>query len=166
MKKTTVAQALSVLLFFSSSSVFSQTTRGTAAAAGVGVDNTTPFGSTWLPLPSPNPAGIAAPTEDRIEIPQTDTSSSQSDNKVELKIKNSTITVVAPGQSGSTNLLQSGSGNTADITINGPKNTVFFTQLGNSVLTMTITNNTAGAVGNTVVFNEFGGSSSDNATVD
>ena len=165
MKKTTVAQALSVFLFFSSSSVFSQTTRGTAAAAGVGVDNTTPFGSAWLTLPTPNPAGIAAPTADRIEMPQIDTSSSQSNNKVELKIKNSTVTVIAPGESGSTNLLQSGSGNTADISIDGPKNTVFFTQLGNSILTMTITN-TTGTVGNTVVFNEFGGLAGDNATID
>jgi hypothetical protein len=165
MNKTTVAQALSVFLFFSSSSVFSQTTRGTAATAGVGVDNTAPFGSAWLTLPTPNPAGIAAPTADRIEMPQIDTSSSQSNNKVELKIKNSTITVIAPGESGSTNLLQSGSGNTADITIDGPKNTVFFTQLGNSILTMTITN-TTGTVGNTVVFNEFGGLAGDNATID
>ena len=166
MKKTTFAQVLTVLLFFSSSSVFSQTTRSTAATAGVGVDNTAPFGSAWLTLPTPNPAGIAAPTADRIELPQVDTATTQSNNKVELKIKNSDITVVAPGESGSTNLLQSGSGNTADISIYGPMNTVFFTQLGNSVLTMTITNNTSGAVGNTVVFNEFGGISGDNATVD
>ena len=107
---------------------------------------------------------------DRIVLPQVDDAAtptkSANKNKVELKIKNSTITVIAPGESGSTNLLQSGSGNTADITIDGPKNTVFFTQLGNSILTMTITNNTSGAVGNTVVFNEFGGISGDNATVD
>ena len=172
MKKTTVAQALSVLLFFSSSSVFSQSqvrvsgAENSAPSAGVGVTNSTPFASGWLTLPGTNPADIAAPAADRIEIPQVDTSSSQSNNKVELKIKNSTITVIAPGESGSTNLLQSGSGNTADITIDGPKNTVFFTQLGNSILTMTITNNTLSAVGNTVVFNEFGGISSDNATVD
>ncbi len=120
-----------------------------------------PFDGFLSTLPTPNPAGIAAPTADRIELPQVDTATTQSNNKVELKIKNSDITVVAPGESGSTNLLQSGSGNTADITIDGPKNTVFFTQLGNSILTMTITNNTAGAVGNTVVFNEFGGISSD-----
>ena len=159
MKKTTVAQALSVLLFFSSSSVFSQSqvrvsgAENSAPSAGVGVTNSTPFASGWLTLPTPNPAGIAAPTADRIEIPQVDTSSSQSNNKVELKIKNSTITVIAPGESGSTNLLQSGSGNTADISINGPKNTVFFTQLGNSTLTMTIDNNNTSSVGNRVVFN-------------
>ncbi|MFZ8975198.1 MAG: hypothetical protein ACO2ZD_13990, partial [Pseudomonadales bacterium] len=123
MKKTTVAQVLSILLFFSSSSVFSQATRGTAATAGIGVDNTDPFGTSWLAPPEPNPAGIADPTADRIELPQVDTSSSQSDNKVELKIKNSAITVIAPGEEGSTNLLQSGSGNTADITVDGPKNT-------------------------------------------
>jgi hypothetical protein len=166
MKKTTVAQVLSILLFFSSSSVFSQATRGTAATAGIGVDNTDPFGTSWLAPPEPNPAGIADPTADRIELPQVDTSSSQSDNKVELKIKNSAITVIAPGEEGSTNLLQSGSGNTADITVDGPKNTVFFTQLGNSILTMTITNNTSGASGNKVIFNEFGGTSGAIATVD
>jgi hypothetical protein len=166
MKKTTVAQALSVLLFFSSSSVFSQVrvsgAENSAPSAGVGVTNTTPFATDWLSLPTPIPA---APTKDRIVIPQLDTSSSKSTNKVELKIKNSDITVVAPGESDpSTKSLQSGSGNTADITIDGPKNTVFFTQLGNSTLTMTIKNT---AVGNTVVFNEFGGISTEQkATVD
>ena len=166
MKKTTVAQALSVLLVFSSSSVFSQVrvsgAENSAPSAGVGVTNTTPFATDWLSLPTPIPA---APTKDRIVIPQLDTSSSKSTNKVELKIKNSDITVVAPGESDpSTKSLQSGSGNTADITIDGPKNTVFFTQLGNSTLTMTIKNT---AVGNTVVFNEFGGISTEQkATVD
>ena len=169
MKKTTVAQALSVLLFFSSSSVFSQSqvrvsgAENSAPSAGVGVANTAPFVEGWLTLPTAKPG---VPTADRIVIPQLDTSSSPSTNKVELKINNSNATVVAPDALSETQSLQSGSGNTADITIDGPKNTVFFTQLGNSVLTMTITNNTAGAVGNTVVFNEFGGSSSDNATVD
>ncbi|MDA0247737.1 MAG: hypothetical protein O2844_01285 [Proteobacteria bacterium] len=170
MKKTTVAQALSVLLFFSSSSVFSQVRDSNAAnkapSAGVGVTNSTPFASTWLTLPSnTNPEGIDTPTADSIVIPQVDTSSGQSDNKVELKIKNSNITVIAPaGDSTSSNLLQSGSGNTADITVNGPENTVLFTQLGNSTLTMTITNTTAG---NKVVFNEFGGiSTAEKATVD
>ncbi len=159
MKKTTVAQALSVLLVFSSSSVFSAPT--SVSAAGVGVANTAPFVEGWLTLPTAKPGD---PTADRIVIPQLDTSSSESNNKVELKIKNSDITVVAPGESESTKSLQSGSGNTADITIDGPKNTVFFTQLGNSTLTMTIKNTTEG---NTVVFNEFGGISTvQKATVD
>ena len=96
---------------------------------------------------------------DTIQITQSADTKDSLSNTASVTLDGDVTSIMAVGGSG--NIAQAGDGNSAAFVVDGSYNTIYFAQIGNSVVTMNIAGDQ-----NTVTLNEFGGNEGRSATLD
>ena len=96
---------------------------------------------------------------DTIQITQSADTKDSLSNTASVTLDGDVTSIMAVGGSG--NIAQAGDGNSAAFVVDGSYITIYFAQIGNSVVTMNIAGDQ-----NTVTLNEFGGNEGRSATLD
>lgn len=103
-----------------------------------------------------SPVGVPS---DNIQITQSADTKDVLSNTATVSLDGDGTSITAVGGYG--NIAQAGDANSADFVVDGSYNTIYFAQIGNSVVTMNIEGDQ-----NTVTLNEFGGNENRSATLD
>ena len=109
--------------------------------------------------PSVGFADLQIVESDSIQITQSADTKDGLSNTASVTLDGDVTSIMAVGGSG--NIAQAGDGNSAEFVVDGSYNTIYFAQIGNSVVTMNIAGDQ-----NTVTLNEFGGNEGRSATLD
>jgi len=110
-------------------------------------------------IPSVGFADLHIVESDTIQITQSADTKDSLSNTASVTLDGDVTSIMAVGGSG--NIAQAGDGNSAAFVVDGSYNTIYFAQIGNSVVTMNIAGDQ-----NTVTLNEFGGNEGRSATLD